>query len=77
MAFSKLKTSYERERERERENRIGGVMVNMLASSTVDRGFVPQLGPTRDYKTQWCLLFLCLTRSVKEEEIRPVGSKSG
>ena len=33
------------------ENRIGGVMVNVLASSAVDRGFEPRSSHTKDYKT--------------------------
>ena len=31
-------------------NHIGGVIVNMLVSSTVDRGFEPRSGKTKDYK---------------------------
>ena len=31
------------------ENHIGGVMVSMLASSAVDRGFEPRSGQTKDY----------------------------
>jgi hypothetical protein len=31
-------------------NRIGGVMVSLLASSAVDRGFDPRSGQTKDYK---------------------------
>jgi hypothetical protein len=31
-------------------DRIGGVMVNMLASSVVDRGFELRSGQTKDYK---------------------------
>jgi hypothetical protein len=31
-------------------NCIGGVMVNVLASSVVDRGFEPQSDQTKDYK---------------------------
>ena len=34
--------------------RIGGVMVSVLASSAVDRGLKPWLGQTRDYKTGIC-----------------------
>jgi hypothetical protein len=30
------------------QNRIGGVMVSVLASSAVDRGFEPQSGQTKD-----------------------------
>ena len=33
---------------------IGGVMVNMLASSAVDRGFEPRLGQTKDYEIDIC-----------------------
>ena len=29
---------------------IGGVMVSMVASSVVDRGFEPWSGPNKDYK---------------------------
>jgi hypothetical protein len=35
-------------------NRIGGVMVSVLASSVVDRGFEPWLGQTKDYKIGFC-----------------------
>jgi hypothetical protein len=37
-----------------RENRIGGVMVSVLASSAVDRGFLPRSGQTKDYKIGIC-----------------------
>ena len=33
-----------------RRNRIGGVMVSVLGSITVDRGFESRSGPTKDYK---------------------------
>ena len=33
---------------------IGGVMVSVLASSVVDRGFKPRLGHTKDYKIGMC-----------------------
>ena len=36
------------------QNRIGGVMVSVLASSAVDRGFEPQLGQTKDCKIGIC-----------------------
>jgi hypothetical protein len=36
------------------KNRIGGVMVNVLASSAVDRGFEPRWGQTKDYKIGMC-----------------------
>jgi hypothetical protein len=35
-------------------NRIGGVMVVVLASSVVDRGFEPQSGQTKDYNIGIC-----------------------
>ena len=35
-------------------NRIGGVMVSMLASSAVDRGFEPWSGQTKDYEIGLC-----------------------
>jgi hypothetical protein len=33
---------------------IGGVMVSVLASSVVDRGFGPRLGQTKDFKIGIC-----------------------
>ena len=35
-------------------NRIGGVMVSVLVSSAVDRGFEPRSGQTKDYKLGIC-----------------------
>jgi hypothetical protein len=35
-------------------NRIGGVMVSMLASGAVDCGFEPWSGQTKDYKIGIC-----------------------
>ena len=35
-------------------NRNGVVMVSVLASSAVDRGFEPRLGQTKDYKIGMC-----------------------
>ena len=35
-------------------NRIGGVMVSVLASITVDRGFEPKSGQTKDYNNGMC-----------------------
>ena len=35
-------------------NRISGVMVSVLASSVVDRGFEPRSGQTKDYKISIC-----------------------
>ena len=36
------------------KNRIDGVLVSVLASSVVDRGFEPQSGQTKDYKMGIC-----------------------
>ena len=36
------------------QDRIGGVMVNVFASSAVDRGFEPRSGQTKDYKIGVC-----------------------
>jgi hypothetical protein len=36
------------------KNRIGEVMVNVLASSVVDRGIEPRLGQVKDYKIDIC-----------------------
>jgi len=38
----------------QRLNHIGGVMVSVLASSVVDRGFEPRSGQTKDYKIGMC-----------------------
>ena len=38
----------------QQRNRIGGVMVSVLASSAVDRGFEPWSGQTKDYKIGIC-----------------------
>jgi 7-cyano-7-deazaguanine synthase in queuosine biosynthesis len=34
--------------------RIGGIMVSVLVSSAVDRGFEPRSGKTKDYKNGIC-----------------------
>ena len=36
------------------KHRIGGVMVSVLVSSAVDRGFEPRSGHTKDYKIGIC-----------------------
>ena len=33
-----------------KKNRIGGVMVSVIASSAVDRGFEPRSGQTKNYE---------------------------
>ena len=50
-------------------NRIDGVMVSVLASSVVDRGFEPQSGQTKDYKIGMCCFcakHAALTRKSKD-----------
>ena len=39
------------------KKRIGDVMVSMLSWSVVDRGFEPQSGQTKDYKSGICCFF--------------------
>ena len=56
-------------------NRIGGLMVSVLASSAVDRGFEPRSGQTKDFKFGFYLL-LRLACIIKEKEQRLVGSES-
>ena len=55
-----------------RGNRIGGVMVSVLASSAVDRGYEPQSDQTKDYKLGIC----CQAHIIKEKEQRLVGCES-
>jgi hypothetical protein len=37
-----------------KQNRIGGVIISVLTSSAVDRGFEPRSGQTKDYKIGIC-----------------------
>jgi hypothetical protein len=56
-------------------NRIGGVMVSVLASSAVDRGFEPRSGQTKDYNIGIC----CLSAkhaALRRKEQRLVDSES-
>jgi hypothetical protein len=39
------------------KHRIGGIMVSVLASSAVDRGFDPGSGQTKNYKIGICCFF--------------------
>jgi hypothetical protein len=55
-------------------NRINGVMVSMLASSAVDRGFEPRSGQTKDNKSDIC----CFSaKYIALRSKRMVGSESG
>jgi len=50
-------------------NRIGGVIVSLLASSAVDRGFKARSGRTKEYDIGMCCFFpkhVALTRKRKE-----------
>ena len=52
-----------------RENRIGGIMVSVIASSAVDRGFEPRSGQTKDYKIGICYFsakYVALRRMSKD-----------
>ena len=39
------------------ENRMGGILVSVLASSAVDRRFESRSGQTKDYKIDNCCYF--------------------
>ena len=57
-------------------NRIGGVMVSVLASSAINLGFESRSGQTKHYKIDMCCFFAkhaALRRKSKDL----VGSKSG
>ena len=49
--------------------RIGGVIVNVLASNVVDRGFEPRSGQTKDYIT----VIACL--SARHSALRSKGKE--
>jgi hypothetical protein len=57
-------------------NRIGGVMVRVLASSVVGRGFEPRSGQTKHNKIGICC-FSAKHVVKMEKEQRLVGSESG
>jgi hypothetical protein len=57
-------------------NSICGVMVSVLTSSMIDRGFELQSDRTKDYKIG-ILLLLCKAHSIKLQEQMLVGSESG
>jgi hypothetical protein len=56
-------------------NRIGGVMVSVLASSALDRGFEPLSGQTKDYKIIICC-FSAKHASSRRKSNELIGSKS-
>jgi hypothetical protein len=54
-------------------NRIDGVMVSVLASSPVDRGFEPRSGQTKNYKIGICCIsvkYTALRRKRKDLLVR-------
>ena len=53
-------------------NRIGGIMVSVLASKVVDRGFEPQSGQTKDDKIGIC--GFSANHAALRRESRLVGS---
>ena len=57
-------------------NRIGSVMVSVLVSNVVDRGFESRSSQTKRLYN-WYLWLLREAHSIKEKEQRLVGSKSG
>ena len=57
-------------------DRIGGVMVSVLASSVVDREFEPRSGQTKDYKIGMCC-FSAKQAALRRNSKDMVGSESG
>ena len=55
-------------------NRIGGVMVRVLPSGAVDRGFGP--GPVKPKTIKLVFVTSQLSSSIKEKDQRLVGSES-
>ena len=55
---------------------FGGVIVGVLASSAMDRGFEPRSGQTKDYKIGTCCFSAKHAPFNKEKEQRMVGSES-
>ncbi len=58
-----------------RGNRIGVVMVSVLASSAVERWIESRSGNTKDYKTGICCY--SAKHAILRRKIRLVGSESG
>ena len=57
-------------------NHTGGVMVSVLASSAVDRGFDPRSGQIKDYNIVFCWFSAKHVALIKEKEQRLAGSES-
>ena len=62
-------------------NRIGVVMIGVLISSAIDRGFEPRSGQTKDYKIDICCCFpakhAALRRKSKDWLARNQNNVSG
>ena len=56
--------------------RIRGVMVSVIASSAVDRGFEPRSGQTKEYNIGICC-FSAKHAILRRKRQRLVGSESG
>ena len=57
-------------------NRIGGVMVSVLASSAIDRGFEPLSGQTKNYEIGiYC--FSTKHAALRRKRKKLVGSETG
>ena len=56
------------------QNRIAGLMVSVVASSVVDRGFETRTCQTKDYEIDICCFSPKHAASIKEKEL--VGSES-
>jgi hypothetical protein len=59
------------------KNHMSDIMVSMITSSVIDRGFDPLFGQTKDYKNNCFLLLRCLTHNIKKKEQILVCSESG
>ena len=58
------------------ENRIGIILISVLALSAVDRGFEPRSGQTKDYKIGMCCFSARHAALRRKREERLVGSES-
>ena len=56
------------------KNLVGGVMVSVLASSAVDRGFEPRSGQTKDY--QICICCISHTHAVFKSKSKDVLARN-
>jgi hypothetical protein len=57
-------------------NSMSDIMVSVLASSVVDRGFKPRSGQNQKL-SNWYVLLLRLAHNIKKKEQRLAGSESG